>query len=133
VKEHSLRAVSAIQVAEHLGMEDLIALLDLAVRAIEPGGLVILETPNPENLVVGASSFYLDPTHRQPIPPELLAFVVGARGFTQVEVRFSEPPEQPAPESAADAPWSGDVKRLYDLVTARLFGAPDYAVLARRP
>ena len=133
VKEHSLRAVSAIQVAEHLGMEELIALLDLAVRAIEPGGLVILETPNPENLVVGASSFYLDPTHRQPIPPELLAFVVGARGFAQVEVRFSEPPEQPAPEPAADTPWSGDVKRLYDLVTARLFGAPDYAVLARRP
>ncbi len=133
VKEHSLRAVSAIQVAEHLGIEELIAMLDLAVRAIEPGGLVIVETPNPENLVVGASSFYLDPRHRQPIPPELLAFVVGSRGFTDVEVRFLEPPDPPMPGPADDAPWSSDVKRLHDLVTARFSGARDYAVLARRP
>ncbi len=133
VKEHSLRAVSAIQVAESLGIDELIAMLDLAVRAIEPGGLVIVETPNPENLVVGASSFYLDPTHRQPIPPELLAFVVGSRGFTDVEVRFLEPPDPPVPGPAEDAPWSGDVKRLYDLVTARFSNARDYAVLARRP
>ncbi len=133
VKEHSLRAVSAIQVAESLGIDELIAMLDLAVRAIEPGGLVIVETPNPENLVVGASSFYLDPTHRQPIPPELLAFVVGSRGFTDVEVRFLEPPDPPMPGPADDAPWSSDVKRLHDLVTARFSGARDYAVLARRP
>ncbi len=133
VKEHSLRAVSAIQVAESLGIDELIAMLDLAVRAIEPGGLVIVETPNPENLVVGASSFYLDPRHRQPIPPELLAFVVGSRGFTDVEVRFLEPPDPPMPGPADDAPWSSDVKRLHDLVTARFSGARDYAVLARRP
>ena len=133
VKEHSLRAVSAIQVAEHLGIEELIAMLDLAVRAIEPGGLVIVETPNPENLVVGASSFYLDPRHRRPIPPELLAFVVGSRGFTDVEVRFLEPPDPSVPGPADDAPWSTDVKRLYDLVTARFSSARDYAVLARRP
>jgi O-antigen chain-terminating methyltransferase len=133
VKEHSLRAVSAIQVAESLGIDELIAMLDLAVRAIEPGGLVIVETPNPENLVVGASSFYLDPRHRQPIPPELLAFVVGSRGFTDVEVRFLEPPDPPVPGSADDAPWFSDVKRLYDLVTARFSSARDYAVLARRP
>jgi 2-polyprenyl-3-methyl-5-hydroxy-6-metoxy-1,4-benzoquinol methylase len=133
VKEHSLRAVSAIQVAESVGIEELIAMLDLAVRAIEPGGLVIVETPNPENLVVGASSFYLDPRHRRPIPPELLAFVVGSRGFTDVEVRFSEPPDPSVPGPADDAPWSSDVKRLYDLVTARFSSARDYAVLARRP
>jgi O-antigen chain-terminating methyltransferase len=133
VKEHSLRAVSAIQVAESLGIDELIAMLDLAVRAIEPGGLVIVETPNPGNLVVGASSFYLDPRHRQPIPPELLAFVVGSRGFTDVEVRFLEPPDPPVPGSADDAPWFSDVKRLYDLVTARFSSARDYAVLARRP
>jgi O-antigen chain-terminating methyltransferase len=134
LKEHSLRAVSAIQVVEHLAMEELILLLDLAVRAIEPGGLLILETPNPENLVVGASSFYLDPTHHEPLPPELLKFLVEARGFTEVNVRLLERPDLPTPGPwAVGEPWAEDIKRVLDLINSRLFNAQDYAIVARRP
>ncbi|MGD0742188.1 MAG: methyltransferase domain-containing protein [Acidimicrobiales bacterium] len=134
LKEHSLRAVTAIQLVAHLPLERLIELLDLAVRAIEPGGALVLETPNPGNLVVGSSSFYLDPTRRQPIPPELLAFLVEARGFTSVEVRRLARDDAPRLEPvAAGEPWSDDVRRILDLVGPRLFDAPDYAVIARRP
>lgn len=134
LKERSLRAVSAIQFVEHLSMEELLSLLDLAVRAIEPGGRLILETPNPENLVVGASSFYLDPTRHQPIPPELLVFLVETRGFTEVEVRPLERPGLATPGPwAAGEPWAEDIKRVVDLVSSHLFNAPDYAVVARRP
>ncbi len=134
LKEHSLRAITAIHVAEHLPMEELILMLDLAVRALEPGGLLILETPNPDNLVVGASSFRLDPTHKEPLPSELLAFLVEARGFSEVQVRQLELPDAPAPGPwAVGEPWEEDIKRLLDLVNSRLFNAPDYAILARRP
>ncbi|MDA8290753.1 MAG: class I SAM-dependent methyltransferase [Actinomycetota bacterium] len=131
--ERSLRAVTAIHVVEHLATDDLIAFLDLAVRALEPGGLLVLETPNPENLVVGASSFYLDPTHRNPIPPALLSFLVEARGFADVEVRLLARRElRPMPELGAGEPWAEDIRPIVDLLNSRLFNAQDYAVLARR-
>ena len=49
-------------------------LIEHARRVVQPGGVVLFETPNPENLVVGACNFYVDPTHRNPMPPALMAF-----------------------------------------------------------
>jgi hypothetical protein len=57
-----------------------------ALRVLRPGGLLILETPNPENLVVGASSFYLDPTHLRPLPPLLLSFLPEQVGYARVKI-----------------------------------------------
>jgi O-antigen chain-terminating methyltransferase len=48
---------------------------------LSPGGLLILETPNSENIQVATSNFYLDPTHRNPIPAQLLSFLMTYSGF----------------------------------------------------
>jgi O-antigen chain-terminating methyltransferase len=77
----SLVIVSAFHVVEHVSFEYLQTLVAEAHRVLKPGGLLIMETPNPENLVVGTSTFYLDPTHQKPIPPQLLAFVPELEGF----------------------------------------------------
>ena len=50
------------------------------------GALLAIETPNPECLAIFATHFYLDPTHRHPIPSELLSFVVEARGLCDPKV-----------------------------------------------
>jgi SAM-dependent methyltransferase len=133
VGEKSLAAVTAFHLAEHMPVERLIRLIDLAIRAIQPRGLLILETPNPENLVVGASSFYLDPSHVRPLPPDLLAFLLEARGLVDVETRFLHPAtgsnlRAPRPTE----PWSADLAPLVEAVNARLYGAQDYAVIGRR-
>lgn len=61
---------------------------------MKPAGLLILETPNSENIVVGTTNFYLDPTHQRPIPPQLLSFLPEYYGFTRTKVlRLQEPPE----------------------------------------
>ena len=133
VPERSLSAVTAFHLAEHLPVETLIRLIDLSVRALEPGGLLILETPNPDNVIVGASSFYLDPSHVRPLPPGLLAFLVEARGFSQVETRLLHPSvgaNLSFPEDSA--PWAGDLGPLVDVINTRLFGPQDYAVIGRR-
>ena len=57
-----------------------------------------METPNPENVIVGASTFYLDPGHVRPLPPGLLSFLLEARGLASVETRFLHP------SSAANVP-----------------------------
>ena len=82
----SLSIVSGFHIAEHLSLDDLQILIKEALRILKPAGLLILEAPNTENLVVGTSSFYLDPTHQRPLPSALLNFLVGYLGFARSKV-----------------------------------------------
>lgn len=120
----SVAVVTAFHLIEHLPFPRLVALFDHAVRVLRPGGLLILETPNPDNVLVGSGEFYLDPTHRQPLPSPLVAFLAEARGLCDVTVR----PLHPAPAHAHFAETSELATRL-----DRYFHGPrDYAVLAHR-
>ena len=131
--ERSLSAVTAFHFVEHVSVDRLIEVIDLSVRALRHGGLLILETPNPENLTVGASSFYLDPSHVRPLPPDLLAFLLEARGLAQVETRFLHPRlSDNLPSPRASEPWSDDMRPLVETINARLYGPQDYAVIGRR-
>jgi O-antigen chain-terminating methyltransferase len=119
--EASLALVSAFHVAEHLPFEILQAVVAEARRVLAPGGLLILETPNPENLAVGTESFYLDPTHVRPLPPALLAFLPEFHGFARTRVlRLQHDP------ALMSAPWLG-VRDVLEGIS------PDYAVIAQAP
>ena len=130
----SLDAVTAFHVVEHLDVEALLALLAAACRALRPGGLLVAETPNPTNLVMGACNFHLDPTHRAPIPPAQLEFLVRAVGFADVQVWPLHPKEDvdlsglalPGVDPAGSAAVAGALQK-------GLFGPQDYAVLAVSP
>lgn len=84
--DESFHLISGFHFAEHIPFEQLLEIVGEALRVLKPGGLLILETPNPENLTVGTSSFYLDPTHSRPIPPELLKFIVDYAGFHRATI-----------------------------------------------
>jgi SAM-dependent methyltransferase len=91
-KANSFAVISGFHIAEHIPFEILQELVDQALRILKPGGLLILETPNPENIVVGTANFYLDPTHKQPLPPLLLSFVAEHAGYARVKIlRLQEP------------------------------------------
>jgi O-antigen chain-terminating methyltransferase len=83
---NSLSVITGFHIIEHLPFKVLINLYDEAYRVLKPGGIVIFETPNPENLIVGACNFYTDPTHINPIPPETAKFFLEARNFSNVEI-----------------------------------------------
>jgi len=78
---NSFGAVTAFHVIEHLSLKTLITVLDESLRVLKPGGIVILETPNPENLIVGSYTFYSDMTHKNPLVPSSLHFLAEQRGF----------------------------------------------------
>lgn len=133
--EGSLRVVTSFHLVEHLSLDTLIGLIEAALVALKPGGLLILETPNPTNVNVGAASFYLDPTHIKPVHPQFLEFLLLARGFADAEVRFlhAEDTERLEPEdlvSAGDDP--ARARALVDKINWALAGPLDYAVIARK-
>jgi O-antigen chain-terminating methyltransferase len=113
--------ITTFHLVEHLPHPRVLALLDEALRALRPGGLLILETPNPQNLIVGSSTFYLDPTHLNPIPPAQLRFIVEARGFVNAEVKPMHPVPEYARPSGVEIP---------SYLAELLYGPQDYAVLA---
>ena len=118
--DDSLALVSAFHLVEHLPFELVQDLIGQALRVLRPGGLLIMETPNPENLSVGASSFYLDPSHKQPIPPTLLDFVAGYAGFARHKVVRLQENERAR---------SGARPRLIDVLEGT---SADYAVVAQK-
>ncbi len=89
------RGACALQVAEHLSASQLERLLVLSWRRIRPGGLFIIETPNPVS-PFALAHFHTDPTHVAPIPPDRLRYQVEAAGFERAELlfQFRVPPDQ---------------------------------------
>ena len=82
LQDSSLALVGAFQLVEHLEFNELCELIKQAHRVLKDGGILILETPNPENLRVATLNFYLDATHVKPIPPMLLEYLCEFEGFS---------------------------------------------------
>lgn len=112
--------VSGFHIVEHIHHNDVKTLIQEALRVLKPAGLLILETPNPENITVGTLSFYLDPTHLNPIPPRLLAFISEYYGFHKIKIlRLQEAPDLRGGKSV----------NLADVITGV---SPDYAIVAQK-
>ena len=121
----STAVVTALHVVEHWSMHDVLALVREASRILQPGGLLIIETPNPANLRMGSTDFWNDPTHRRPIPAKLLEFVFEYFGFTMVK-RLELNPYPPAEKFAFDE--ISVVHRLNEY----FYGPQDYGLIGRR-
>lgn len=124
--EASLGAVTAFHLIEHLPLPRLLDFLDAAVRALKPGGVAIFETPNPNNVFVSSRYFYLDPTHRHPIPPQLGQFLAEARGLRRVEIRELHPWP---PAHHVNTLTGGDVAGRFNEC---FYGPQDYAIIGRK-
>ena len=139
--EGSLSAVVSFHVVEHLPPDSIDRLVRLAWRALRPGGVLILETPNPLSLVVAARNFWLDPTHRRPIHPDALRLSFELAGFDPVERldlrpfpaadRLPELDLAAFPEAQRDL--ADRINRLRDRLDDLLFGYQDYALIGARP
>ena len=120
----SLNAVTIFHLVEHLPLKTLINLVDEIVRTLKRDGLLIIETPNPENLIVGSHTFYVDPTHRNPIPSQTLQFLLEARGLRTLDVLKLRP---------RDEVKLGEDSELVTRFNEYFYSAPDYGIIARKP
>jgi O-antigen chain-terminating methyltransferase len=134
----SLGGILCSHVVEHLWPADHMRLARLAADALRPGGVMIVETPNPKSLIAGSVNFPCDPTHLRPVFPETLAFMFDRAGFPDTEIIYLSrvPDERRARPVTGEPPELRElveqvneaVQRLDDLV----FGHQDYALVARR-
>jgi SAM-dependent methyltransferase len=121
----SCRAVCSLHVVEHLPLDLQVRLVVEARRVLAPDGLLILETPNVQSLAVGASSFWVDPTHERPVHPAFLTFLLEEAGLREVTTTFLHP--TPLALAGPD-----QVASLVDDLNSLLLGPGDVAVSGRR-
>lgn len=119
----SMGAVSAFHLIEHLPLTTLVRMMDETMRVLKPGGIAIFETPNPENLIVGACSFYTDPTHKNPLPPDTAVYLMETRGFCDCEIIRLHPCEKRPGDMVDTIPAS---------LVHLLYGEQDYAVIGHK-
>jgi O-antigen chain-terminating methyltransferase len=120
VSDESYIAVSGFHIVEHLPFNVLKDLVKESLRVLKAGGLLVLETPNPENISVATINFWLDPTHIRPIPPMLLEFLTNYSGFYRSKIlRLQEPKEIIANNEVS-------IKDIFYNVS------PDYSIVAQK-
>ena len=122
---NSISVITGFHIVEHLPFKRLIELFDESYRVLRDGGLIIFETPNPENLFVGSCTFYTDPTHINPIPPVTLEFLAQNRGFKNIEIHRLHPIKKP---QFLDIENSQDINNL---IFASI-KAQDYSIVGYR-
>ena len=117
-----LDGIFCAQVVEHLPPERLPEMIRLAASKLERGGVIAIETPNPDCLAIFSTYFYLDPTHARPVPQKLLAFYLSEFGIGDLQVRRLEPAVDSMP-SLAELPQA---------FREAFFGGLDYSIVGRK-
>lgn len=106
--------ISAFHLIEHLSFPQLFDFLFLCNEKLIKGGILILETPNIENISVSSITFNYDHTHVQRLPKVFLHTLLKFIGFSKIKFLYLHP---------AKSIVSTEADRL-------LFGAQDLGVIA---
>ena len=122
LEDGDLDGIFCAQVVEHLPPERLPEMIRLAASKLERGGVIAIETPNPDCLAIFSTYFYLDPTHYRPVPAKLLAFYLSECGIGDLQVRRLEPAVDSMPALAELSPEFREA----------FFGGLDYSIVGRK-
>lgn len=137
--DDSLDGIFLSQVAEHLTPNELIEMIGLAYNKMKVGGYIVVETPNPQCLLVFASFFFADLSHVQPIHPETMRFLLLSAGFKDADIKFTNPVPRKQrltkvvpPTEIAGGEWVEELNDNMDKLNTVLFGHMDYAAIGRK-
>jgi len=120
--EGSLDGIFCAHLVEHLAPARLPGMIRLCASRLARGGVMAIETPNPECLAIFSTYFYLDPTHVRPVPRQLVEYYFAESGMGVTEFRTLSPAVGTIPALAS----------LPEDVREALFGGLDYAIVGRK-
>jgi len=127
----SLGSILAMHVVEHLPVDAFFALFRESARVLRRGGLLMIETPNAESMIIAASDFWRDPTHLAPRHPAALTVLAREHGFAIEEIRAVHEVAEGAkiPMLESDPP---ELKRVILAMNDRLFAPQDLRLVLRK-
>jgi len=139
LEDKSLDGIFIDQVVEHLEPEYLIRMLGLCYKKLIYGGSIVAETVNPLSFFSFAN-FYIDMSHKRPIHPETLKFLLKAVGFRDIEIKLLSPVRNEARLKKIDDSSIKDgnceANNLFnyniDMLNNILFGPQDYALIGKK-
>ncbi|MEO1923664.1 MAG: methyltransferase domain-containing protein [Nautiliaceae bacterium] len=82
--------ITALEVIEHMDTSYLEEFIKLSYSALNKNGTVVFETVNPL-ANTGLGNFYMDITHKKPLPPQMMAFWLEYAGFKNIKILYSSP------------------------------------------
>ncbi len=139
LEDEAVDGVFISQVAEHMTPSELIELVGLAYAKMRQGGYVVVETPNPQCLLIFASFFYADLSHVQPIHPETMRFLMLSAGFRDVEIKLTNPVPRNqrlgkivVQDAAPGETWVNELNQNVEKLNSVLFSYMDYAAIAKK-
>jgi len=140
LENKSLDGIFIDQVVEHLEPNYLINLLQLCFQKLKYGYYIFVETVNPLSLVSFAN-FYIDMTHKKPVHPETLKFLLASVGFRDLDTMYFSPvaEEERLQKALVDnnmEEWAKSYLDVYnhniEKLNNILYGAQDYAVIGKK-
>jgi len=140
LEEKSLDGIFIDQVVEHLEPDYLIRLLALCYQKMKFGYYIVIETVNPLSFV-SFVNFYIDMTHKRPVHPETLQYLLSAAGFRECEKKFFSPvsDEDRLKQIGGTSDMNETERKNIDvynhnvvMLNTVLFGAQDYAVVGKK-
>jgi O-antigen chain-terminating methyltransferase len=140
LEDKSVDGIFIDQVVEHLEPEYLFRLLALCYQKLKFGYYIVIETVNPQSFV-SFVNFYIDLTHKRPLHPQTLQFLVSAAGFRENDKKFFSPVSDNSrlkmitDTSELDAPSRKNAEvynHNIEMLNSILFGPQDYAVIAKK-
>lgn len=133
LKDESLGGFFSSQVVEHIEPSLLRKIFDLLYFKLKKGSFAIVETVNPTSLYTLSDVFWRDPTHKNPVHPETLRFLMETSGFRVDEIKYLSPTKETLKEIPEDTDTMRRISYNFKLLEKIIFGFQDYAVIARRP
>jgi len=140
LEDKNLDGIFIDQVVEHMEPDYLIRLLELCHQKMKFGYHIVVETVNPLSFV-SFVNFYIDMTHKRPVHPETLLYLLSAVGFRECEKKFFSPVsdegrlkkiEGTADMNAAERKNVDGFNHNVEMLNTVLFGAQDYAVVGKK-
>lgn len=131
----SIGGIFAAQLIEHLENEQLLQLCHFAYMKLEKEGVLILETPNPMCLSIYMNAFYIDPSHKKPVHPKTLEYLLKRAGFSSVEIIFPEESKSGYRLPLLSCQSSENLEEFnngINLLSDILFGSENFAVIAKK-
>ena len=136
LEDKSLDGIFIDQVVEHLEQEYLIEMLNLSFMKLIYGGTIVVETVNPLSFFSFAN-FYIDMSHKRPVHPETLRFLLNAAGFREIKIELIAPVRDDARLKKIKIGERRDEHseeiEIYnhniDMLNAIIYGPQDYALI----